>query len=127
MDEKNRGVSLVVIILSVIVVLIIFFFAYQQFFSKSGAAENINFAKTGNLTVNNYGTVDGIWFLVYEVPGNPALTAQLSFDSNSICKNLNSSCTDLTIGERVSIKGIEKSGIVLVREMQSLDVNSSNE
>lgn len=126
MFETNRGVSLVVMVLSVIVVLIIIFFVYQQFFSMSGTKESINFLRTGNLIINNPGMKDGVWYLTYETPGNPANAVELSFDPKSICRNETNSCIDLIVGERVSVKGLEKNGTVLVREMEFLDSGEVN-
>jgi hypothetical protein len=119
--ETNRGVSLVVIVLSVIVVVIIGFFVYQQFFSHSGIKDNINFSRTGNLVMNNPGLESDAWYLSYENPGSPANVAKLSFDSKSSCRNQSNSCLDLIVGEKVSIKGIEDDGVILVREMEFLN------
>jgi len=121
MIEANKGVSLVIMILSVIVVMIIGFFAYQQFFTHNGAKENINFSRTGNLVINNPGLESDVWYLIYEIPGNPAIPAKLSFNEKSVCKNQSNSCLDLIVGERVSIKGIERENEVAVREMEFLD------
>jgi|GEM_PF-1065730 hypothetical protein len=126
MIETNKGVSLVVMILSVIVVMIIGFFAYQQFFSHGGSKENINFSKTGNLVINNPGMESDVWYLIYEIPGSPAIPAKLSFDAKSVCKNQSNSCLDLIVGERVSIKGIEEGGEITVREMDFLDSSEVN-
>lgn len=115
-----------IIILSIIVVAIMLFFIYQQFFSTSGIKENINFLRTGNLVANNPGMKDGVWYLAYETPGNPANTVQLSFDSKSVCNNESNSCIDLITGERVSVKGIEQNGNVLVREIEFLDSGEVN-
>lgn len=110
-----------VIILSVIVLMIVVFFAYQQFFSRSGVRDNINFSKTGNLVMNNPGMDRDVWYLVYDIPGSPAGTAKLYFNEESVCENQKYSCLDLIIGERVSVRGIENDGEVSVREMQFLD------
>lgn len=121
MTEANRGVSLVVIILSVIVVMIMGFFVYQQFFSRGGRGESVNFSRTGNLVIDNPGMESGVWYLVYETPGSPANSVKLSFDSKSSCKNRDNSCLDLVIGEKVSVKGIKDGDDVKVREMEFLD------
>ena len=75
---------------------------------------------------NNPGTKEGVWYLTYETPGNPANTVQLSFDSKSVCNNETNSCIDLITGESVSVKGIEQSGNVLVRDMEFLDSGEVN-
>lgn len=112
---------MVVAILSIIVLFIIGFFTYQQFFSHSGTDGNINFSRPGNLTINNPGMEDNIWYLVYESPGSPANTVKLAFNDKSVCKNESNSCLDLITGRRVDIKGIKNDSEVLVREMKFLD------
>ena len=121
MIETNRGVSLVVTTLTIIVIAIIGFFVYQQFFTHSGRDENINFTRDGNIVINNPGLESDIWYLIYETPGNPANNIKLTFNVKSICRNDSNSCADLIAGERVSIKGIESNGTVLVREVEFLD------
>jgi len=121
MFRKEKGVSLIIAILSIIVLAIIGFFAYQQFFSHAGVDGNINFSRVGNLTINNPGTEENIWYLVYESPGSPANTAKLVFDNKSVCKNESNSCLDLIAGRRVNIKGIKNNNEALVREMEFLD------
>lgn len=118
MLETNRGISLIVTALSVMVVLIIGFFAYQEFFSHAGVKENINFSRTGNLVINNPGLEENVWYLIYETPGSPAATTKLSFDDKSVCKTQDESCLSLVVGDRVSVKGIEGDGKVLVRELE---------
>ena len=112
---------MVVMVLSVMVLTIIGFFVYQQFFSHAGAEENINFSRTGNLVINNPGLEENVWHLIYETPGSPANTVKLIFNAKSVCKNQTGSCLDLIVGERVSVKGIDNGGGVLVKEMEFLD------
>lgn len=114
-------------VLSVIVLAIIGFFVYQQFFTHAGTKENINFSRVGNLVINNPGLEEGVWHLVYETPGSPANAVKLVFDGKSNCKNQTGSCLDLIVGERVSVKGIENGGGVLVKEMEFLDNVDVNE
>lgn len=112
---------MVIAILSIIVLVIIGFFAYQQFFSHTGADGNINFSRAGNLTINNPGMEENVWYLIYESPGSPANTAKLVFDDKSVCKNESNSCLDLITGRRINVKGINNDNEVLVREMEFLD------
>ena len=46
---------------------------------------NINFDETGHFVKDNPGLKPGVWYLVYEKPGAPALTAELMFNDKSIC------------------------------------------
>jgi len=118
MFETNKGISLVIMIISVIVLMIIGLFVYQEFFTFKGGEDNVNFSKTGNLMINNPGFEENIWYLSYETKGSSANSIKLSFDDNSICKNETNLCSNLNIGERVDIKGVESSGVVLVKELK---------
>jgi hypothetical protein len=44
-----------------------------------------DFNETGHLASDLPGLKPGTWYLVYEKPGAPALTAQLWFASSSVC------------------------------------------
>lgn len=122
MFESSKGISLIIMILSVIFIMIIGLFVYQEFFSSKGGEENINFSRTGNLINNNPGFENNIWYLSYETPGAPANSVKLSFDEESFCKNGNNSCFNLSVGARVEVKGIEKGGNVLVKELEVLEI-----
>jgi uncharacterized protein YxeA len=82
--------------------------------------EIIQFDQIGNLVRNNPGMEEDIWYLVYEQPGQPALTTSLIFTSSSICaeENENIICDTekLTQGNRVRILGEEKEeGVEVIR------------
>ncbi len=121
MIETNKGTSLVIIILSVIVLIIISLFVYWQFFSSTGEKENINFIEEGNIIINNPGFVENIWYLSYETVGAPANSVKLIFNEDSICENETNSCLDLTIGDRVEIRGLENNGEVLVKKLEKIE------
>lgn len=114
--SEEKGISMIMFFLSAIVVGLFVAFIYHQFFSKTAALEENNFVKTGNLVKDNPGMEAGAWYLVYDMPGSPAVNKKLSFNEKSICFE---SCSELIQGERVIIKGIDRDGVVLVR---SLDV-----
>jgi len=120
MIETNKGISLVIMILGVIFLMIIGLFVYREFLSSSGEESNINFSEEGNLIINNPGFEANIWYLSYEAVGNSANSVKLSFDQDSVCKNGSNSCLNLTIGERVNIKGIKSNEIVLVKELKTI-------
>lgn len=80
----------------------------------------IDFSETGNLTEKDDG-----WQLVYEKPGKPALTAELSFTDESKCitpdgdngegrQETPCSETSWEQGARATVNGIEKDGAVEV-------------
>lgn len=104
--------------------------AYFIFFSGKGDIDRepivldgdmIDFAEVGNVTL------DGDTFvLVYEAPGQPALTRDLRFDSVSRCliEGEARSCEEIDLAEtpseqRVTVEGVETDG-VLVRKLTVL-------
>ena len=52
---------------------------------ESVVGVDINFDETGHFVKDNPGLKPGVWYLVYEKPGAPALIAELVFDDKSIC------------------------------------------
>ena len=112
--SQEKGISVIVFFLSAIVVGIFGAFIYHQFFSKTASLEENNFVKTGNLVKDNPGLEAGSWYLVYDIPGSPAVNKKLVLDEKSVCFE---SCSELIQGEKVVVKGIEKDGVVLVRDL----------
>lgn len=86
----------------------------------------INFSKSG-VTVKNFpGLKSDQWYLLYEEPGEPALNAELQFDTESLCgsEERKTMCMLLSIsdygmknGEKVEIRGIEHDDVLKVREL----------
>ena len=98
---------------------------------------------TGNLTKDNPGLEPGVWYIVSERPGRPAVMDKLSFDDNSLCtvggiqsscvsnlytlmqrmgdcvRGIKSECTSsfFIVGERVTVSGIEKDGVIYVSSL----------
>ena len=75
-----------------------------------------SFSAMGNLVKDNPGLAPGAWYLVFEKPGSPAVTIELSFDAKSLCilNGTVSPCrpSDFVPGERVTVDGEESSGTV---------------
>ena len=46
----------------------------------------IDFDRTGHLVIDNPGLKPGVYYLIYEAPGAPALTVELIFDADSVCE-----------------------------------------
>lgn len=74
----------------------------------------VDFSETGNLTRKDNG-----WQLVYEKPGQPALTAELTFTDQSQCITAagdKTPCSETSWeqGARATVNGIEKDGAVEV-------------
>jgi hypothetical protein len=85
-----------------------------------------NFDKTGNLTDWDANTEKetGDWTLLYEVPGQPAIIANLTFNAFSQC-DLGSGeevCdkSKLELGVRARVQGNEKDGTVTVIKLTKI-------
>ncbi len=83
--------------------------------------ETINFMKIGNMTRDDF----GVWKLIYEKPGAPALSVKLVFSEKSVCKNGEETvlCESfLNIGDRVKVEGLADSKMekVEVRLMEKI-------
>lgn len=84
-------------------------------------AVSYDFEETGTLTRNSPGLTPGVWYLLYEAPGQPGLTMRLSFDDDSRCFD----GTDRGPCERsvfenslpVTIRGTKDNNGVVVGEM----------
>jgi hypothetical protein len=121
MFESSKGISLVIMILGVIVLMIISLFVYLEFFSFSGGKDNINFSKEGNLLISNSDSKEGTWCLSYAKEGVLVSNMKLFFNEKSVCKNETNLCSDLVVGERVEIRGLESNGEVLVKGLKLIE------
>jgi len=108
---------------------------YFGFFSKKSATTNppaannqtadeqtadTNFEKIGNISQAEPEANPDAWYLVYEEPGGPALSTELTFDDESICSygwDGVISCAELDFdeGEQIKVKGTLAQGVVLVK------------
>jgi hypothetical protein len=84
-----------------------------------------NFSKIGNLVQDSPGLKPGVPYLLYEEPGQPALSVELEFDdlSSFVSQGQSFIITKLQAsqqGQRVALEGIEKDGQVLVRKIQEV-------
>lgn len=86
--------------------------------------DELNFSEIGNIVER-----EGLWTLVYEKPGSPALTVSLVFDDLSMCtdERADGSCLPAywEIGDRVEIKGVKDEDILLVRSFRVIGEASS--
>ena len=85
---------IILLVVSIVVVLALAWFLIQQ--SENARIETPSgngatfapaevFDRTGNLVRNNPGLEAGMWYLIYEAPGLPALTQRLIFTTSSTC------------------------------------------
>ncbi len=84
------------------------------------AAAGVDFDRTGNLVRDNPGLPLGVWFLLYEAPGAPALTAELMFTTASQCiaDGASMDCDDIEVGTRARVRGAEVDGVVQVATLE---------
>ncbi len=95
--------------------------------SESPTAEpqqalEVNFTETGNVLnwdsqTESY-TED--WTLLYEKPGNPAISVKLVFDENSLCDGEVCDTSKLNNGDRVKVEGNRSGGEVTVISLTKL-------
>jgi len=89
----------------------------STFIINAGAVET-NFSQTGNLARNNPGMEKNTWYLLYEEPGQPAISAKLIFSDTSACqlsaKEVKCQSAKLYIGQKVTVFGKFNSGNVAV-------------
>ena len=82
------------------------------------------FLEKGNLIINNPGFPEGIWHLVYEKEGSPALNTALSFNEYSLCiveeEEIDCEPEFFKAGASVEVKGVENNGTVEVLRLQLL-------
>jgi len=87
--------------------------------SKAGAS----FSKTGNVVINNPGLEKNVWYLIYEEPGKPALSAKLSFPEGSKCQSakMNKECRQFSLylyaGSRAKVEGKVRGSEVVVDKL----------
>lgn len=95
--------------------------SFELMEEDSDLSEGINFSETGNLTQKE----NGNWQLVYEKPGQPALTTELNFTEDSKCITTTGDngegrqetlCSESSWeqGARAVVNGIEKNEVVEV-------------
>jgi hypothetical protein len=119
---KNRKIIAVTGIVLILAVLGVYKFATRT--KPPVAAPDVNFTEFGNLIFGNPGFKADTWYLIYEKPGSAAESAELKFDSDSVC--LGGVCPGgIAIGERVKVEGIATTSIVLVRRLTT-DISTSS-
>lgn len=82
-----------------------------------------SFEQVGNVTKNAPGMIEEVWYLVYEAPGQPALSKQLEFNTASTCilETEKSPCDEdeLELGMRAKVFGaITTTDTVLVHRLE---------
>ncbi len=95
------------------------------------SVEPPNFTRTGALVRNSPGLRPDTWYLLYEAAGQPALSTELLFNSQSECifaGNVTLPCdvTKLAAGMRVYLEGFEQNELVAVRKLEAENMASSS-
>ena len=86
----------------------------------------INFTETGNLVNYDSQTESNVsdWTLLYEKPGNPAISAKLAFSEASLCDlgegPVSCDKSKLTNGDRAKVEGNNNNGVVTVIKLTKL-------
>jgi hypothetical protein len=105
----------------ILTVLTFLFLSGAGCYKATPAIQEFDFEKTGNITKDNPGMETGIWNLIWEEPGAPALSVSLVFNENSICvkDDIEKPCVPdkFTQGARTKIIGKNKEGVVSVNKM----------
>lgn len=77
----------------------------------------VNFRQEGNIVQNNPGLKPNVWFLIYEQPGQAALSKELDLSEINLSMTLEN-------GMRVKIEGVETDNIVKVTTLTLLSDNN---
>jgi len=103
-------------------------FSFEAQVYKDGSSSESNFAETGVLIINNPGLKEDTFYLVYEKPGAPALSQELSFESVTDCfSGARVDCSvieglgDELAGKRARVVGYEDDDGVAVKEIYFVD------
>ena len=80
----------------------------------TGAIPGESFSADGNLIRNSPGFKPDVWYLSYEMPGQPGLSVEL--DLNSV----DAPYIDLREGKRVHVEGMREGGVLLVKSITAV-------
>lgn len=82
----------------------------------------LGFDRRGTLVRDQPGMPAGVWYLLYEAPGAPALSVQVEFTATSACTSLEEpiSCAVVEHGDRVHIRGVQVGDSVRVYALELL-------
>lgn len=90
----------------------------EEYKSAAPQQKNVTFSEIGHLVKDNPGFKPGVWYLVYEKPGAPALTQELVFDQESVClvNGRTGKCPDdlLLLSSLIRVEGDLNNGVVRV-------------
>lgn len=86
--------------------------------------DQLDFKEIGNIVRDNPGYPEGVWFLVYEEPGSPAVSKALLFTDESLCvKDEQKFICDpegFENGERLEVEGLKEDNEVKVITLKHL-------
>lgn len=126
------------VILAIILVALLGFGVYKLVTPQNNTTPDPNgngtgtsFEETGNLVKNNPGMKPDAWHLVYEAPGQPAVTTELAFNNKSECVTGENKQTckpdEFSQGARAHVKGTEKEGVVTVETLTFTETNGDHD
>lgn len=140
LQNEKGAVPIIVIAILAVIAVGIGYGAYQSFYRKSAplpvvppvqptatpTSLEINFTETGNILNWDSQTESYTenWTLLYEKPGNPAISVKLVFDKNSICElgEGEKVCdkSELNNGDRAKVEGNKSNNEVVVIKLKKL-------
>lgn len=139
---ENKKIILAAVLLVVIVILAGVFYLIQSGLWPIFQNQDIDrqprvmFEQVGNLVKNAPGAEEDRWFLLYDLPGQPAVAVRLVLDDSSLCQDISgevncSHLADEVIGSRVKVVGDRQGDIVtvvsLVFQLDSQIIGNFNE
>src|SRR3989338_3983077 len=105
--------TLFLIILGILIIALAGVLVFVKMPAPVDEPVQIGFSQEGTVVKDNPGLKAGVWYLVYEKSGSPALTKELDVSGIG---NVN-----LQNGQKAFVKGIETSGVVKVSSLQILN------
>jgi len=115
----NRKIILTILVLAIVAIVAVLVFDRPK---KEDETLPVNFNETGNLIRNNPGFAADTWYLSYEKPGQPGLSVELSFDSESKCDGAVCTVSKFSEGSRVTVQGQKENNRVLVTSLEMVDL-----
>lgn len=87
--------------------------------APAGQTQGQAFSAVGNVIKDNPGLRPGVWYLLYEQPGSPAITQELELTGTTTCLKGGRvfNCSELAAGDRVSVEGTSSQGKVSVSRL----------
>lgn len=123
----NKNKKTIIAVIAVVLIICVGYVIYRLFITPdhnqngNSKTPTSTVDVTGSLVRNNPGLKPNTWYVVYEQPGSPALSLELSFNAGSTCvvndSEINCSKLDVLNGQHVQVKGVRTNSIIQVQEI----------